>query len=49
VPAHAWPTLDGQSLTPFLAVAGEAEPSALALPGPGGRPDFVVSQFHGWF
>eukprot|EP01047_Picozoa_sp_COSAG01_P071296 COSAG01_NODE_11028_length_2024_cov_1.436364_2_plen_384_part_00 len=55
VPRAQWPTLDGESLTPFMAVGGEqpqlssSPQAALALttPPPAGRPDFVVSQFHG--
>jgi arylsulfatase A-like enzyme len=37
-----WPTLDGSSLTPLMAVDGDAEAAAVDP-----RPDFTVSQFHG--
>ena len=48
VPQEKWPVLDGKSLTPFMAVDSDAESTALALDAtPSGRPDFVVSQFHG--
>ena len=48
VPQEKWPVLDGKSLTPFMAVDSDAETTALALDAtPSGRPDFVVSQFHG--
>jgi hypothetical protein len=56
VPKATWPTLDGESLLPFMDVspplaAATANSAAVAVPGTGtappGRPDFVVSQFHG--
>jgi arylsulfatase A-like enzyme len=57
VPESKWPTLDGKSLTTFMATVADkdtedkvAAAGAVVVPGSSGssnRPDFVVSQFHG--
>ncbi len=48
VPEAKWPTLDGKSLTPFMATSSDAEAATVvATPSSVSRPDFVVSQFHG--
>ena len=41
-----WPTLDGYTLTPLMAVDGDAA-AATAAVAVDPRPDFTVSQFHG--
>jgi arylsulfatase A-like enzyme len=52
VETSLWPTLDGYSLTPLMAVEGdtstiEDDTAAVAVPAAGPHPDFIVSQFHG--
>ena len=42
MPKAQWPTLDGYTLTPLMAVDGDVVDASVDP-----RPDFVVSQFHG--
>jgi len=47
VPRSRWPQLDGSPLQPLCKAALRADGSAQPHRAPPGRPDFVVSQFHG--